>query len=130
MFLYAAGREHPLREPCRRVLERVAEGTLPANTNVEVVQELLYVLWRRGFADEGIRLARSVVGLFPEMIALTREDLLRAMERIEERSELTPRDAIHVAAMERHGIETLVSADTHFDGVEGLRRIDPSALAE
>ena len=63
VFLYAAGASDPYREPCRRVLRKVEEGSLPSNTSVEVVQELLYVLWRRGLAEKGIRLARHVIDL-------------------------------------------------------------------
>jgi predicted nucleic acid-binding protein len=33
------------------------------------------------------------------------------------------RDAIHIAAMERHGIERILSFDKGFDGVPGVTRI-------
>lgn len=128
VFLYAAGHAHPLRDPCRGVLRRVEDGSLAAVTNVEVVQELLYVLWRRGRAEEGRRLARSVLGLFPEAHALAAEDLAEALDLLERHPDLTPRDAVHVATMRRHGIDTLISADTHFDSVEGIHRIDPARL--
>lgn len=129
VFLYAAGREHPLREPCRRVLRRVEDGSLAANTNVEVVQEILYVLTRRALEEKGRRLARSVLGLFPDVLPLSALDLGAALDLLGEHPGLTPRDAIHVATMRRRGIDTLISADTHFDRVEDIRRIDPGWLA-
>ena len=46
-FLYAAGQAHPRRDACVKVLRRVAEGTLEATANSEVIQEILYVLVRR-----------------------------------------------------------------------------------
>lgn len=33
VFLYAAGREHPLRDVCRRLLDRVAAGEVEAATS-------------------------------------------------------------------------------------------------
>lgn len=128
VFLYAAGRAHSYREPCRRVLRRVERGALPANTSVEVVQELLYVLWRRGMARQGTQLARNVMDLFPEMLPQTRSDLREACDLLDRHSGLTPRDAVHVATMRSHGIETIISADVHFDEVEGIQRIDPSRV--
>jgi predicted nucleic acid-binding protein len=128
VFLYAAGASGPYREPCRRVLEKVEEGSFPSNTSVEVVQELLYVLWRRGLAEKGIRLARSVTDLFPELLPQTREELRDACALLGRIPGLTPRDAVHVATMRRHGIETIVSADVHFDGIPGIRRVDPARV--
>jgi predicted nucleic acid-binding protein len=42
--MYAVGREHPLREPCRLVLQRIVDGDLAACTDSEVHQEILYRL--------------------------------------------------------------------------------------
>jgi predicted nucleic acid-binding protein len=128
VFLYAAGASDPYREPCRRVLRKVEEGSLPSNTSAEVVQELLYVLWRRGLAEKGIRLARSVIDLFPELLPHTRDDLRDACGLLGRNPALTPRDAIHVATMRRHGIDTILSADVHFDGIRGIRRVDPARI--
>jgi predicted nucleic acid-binding protein len=125
VFLYAAGASDPYREPCRRVLRKVEEGSLPSNTSVEVVQKLLFVLWRRGLAEKGIRLARHVIDLFPELLPQTRDELRDACELVSRHHEMTPRDAVHVATMRRHGIDTIVSADVHFDGIPGIRRVDP-----
>jgi hypothetical protein len=124
VFLYAAGRDHPLRDPARRVLERFEEGALAANTNVEVVQEILYVLGRRGLLREGLRLARLILALFPEPLSLTPADLADACDLLDRHPDLSPRDAVHIATMRNHGLDTVISADVHFDAVPGIRRID------
>ena len=129
VFLYAAGSPHSHREPCRRILRLVEEGALPSNTSVEVVQDLLYVLWRRGLAEKGVRLAQSVMDLFPALLPLTSDDLRDACNLLTGDTALTPRDAVHVATMRRHGIGSIVSADVHFDGIRGIRRIDPREIA-
>lgn len=42
---------------------------------------------------------------------------------------LHARDAIHAATCVVHGLEAIVSPDTGFDAVAGLRRTDPRDLA-
>ena len=42
VIMYAAGRPHPLRDPCRAIIERVAAGRLDGVTSAEVIQEVLH----------------------------------------------------------------------------------------
>jgi predicted nucleic acid-binding protein len=37
---------------------------------------------------------------------------------------------VHVATCQVNGIETILTADRGFDGVPGLRRVDPADLSE
>jgi predicted nucleic acid-binding protein len=82
-FLYAAGGPHPEREACVGVLQRISEGLLDATVNTEVVQELLFVLARRGRRQDGLKLARSVLSLFPGLLPVRGEDMLRACDLVE-----------------------------------------------
>ncbi len=53
VLVYAVGGEHPLREPCRRVVNEIGAGRLAATTTVEVIQEFAHVrARRRGRTDE------------------------------------------------------------------------------
>jgi predicted nucleic acid-binding protein len=45
IFMYAAGAEHPHKEPSRRFLEQVARGEVDAALDAEVLQEILH--WYR-----------------------------------------------------------------------------------
>lgn len=67
VFLYAAGRPHPEREACALILRRVADGSLEATTNTEVIQEILYVLTRRGQRQEALQLAGAITALLPDL---------------------------------------------------------------
>jgi len=125
IFLYAAGSSHPLREPCANVLRRVADGSLDATVNSEVVQEILYVLTRRGRRDDGLKLARHLTSLFPDLLAVTREDVVEACKLLLQYPNLSVRDAIHVGTMLRNGLKTVVSADPDFDQVFEIRRVAP-----
>ena len=126
VFLYAAGADHPLKEACTGLLARVGSGDLEAATSTEVVQELLYVLTRRGMRAEGLRLARRVMALVPEVLPVTERDMAGACDVMEEYPELPVRDAVHAATMKSNSLQTIVSGDRHFDQVAWLVRQEPS----
>jgi hypothetical protein len=128
IFLYAAGVSHPLREACANVLRRVADGGLDATINSEVVQEVLYVLTRRGRREDALKLAGHLTALFPDLLAVTRDDVVGACELLRQYPRLSVRDAVHVGTMLRNGIKTVVSVDSDFDQISEIRRVDPDSL--
>lgn len=123
IFLHAVGADQPLRDASRQVLRRVTEGELVATTNSEVVQEILFVLGRRGRKDLALDIARSTTLLFPDLLPVTRSDVLTACELLERYPDLPPRDAIHAATMLNNGIGAILSADTHFDDISEITRL-------
>ena len=125
IFLYAAGQAHPQRDVCARVLRRVAQGALAATANSEVIQEILYVLVRRGRGADGVALARHVAALFPDLLPVTGEDMRRACDLIERYPKLPVRDAVHAATMLGNGLEQVISVDEDFDQVREIRRVAP-----
>lgn len=125
VFLYAAGGEHPLRDPSRAVLDRWETGSVAATTSSEVVQEILYVLRRRGEHEKGLFLARRVMSLFPDLLPVTREAMELACEIVEVQPGLPTRDAVHVGTMLHHGITRIVSTDADFDSVAEITRLSP-----
>lgn len=128
IFLYAGGADHPQREPCLRVLRKAADGTLDATASTEVVQEILYVLTRRGRRGDAVSLARHVASLFPDLLPVTRDDMLVACELAERYPGLSVRDAVHVATMLRNGVKRIVSVDEDFDQLREIRRVNPDAI--
>ena len=128
IFLYAAGASHPWHAACAEVLRRVADGSLDATINSEVVQEILYVLARRGRRDDALKLARHLTALFPDLLAVTRDDMVAACDLLQRYPALSVRDAVHVGTMLRNGLKTVVSVDSDFDQVSEIRRLAPGAV--
>lgn len=126
--MYAAGASHRLRGACADVLRRVADGSLDATINSEVVQEILYVLTRRGRRDDALKLAGYLTSLFPDLLAVTRDDVVGACELLYQYPRLSVRDAVHVGTMLRNGLQTVVSVDSDFDQVSEIRRVAPGAV--
>ena len=123
--LYAAGRDHPLRENGLRALEKVGSGDLKASTSTEVLQEILYVLTRRGERGAGIALTREILDLMPDPLPVTKPDVTLALLYMERYERLNVRDALHLGTMLNNGIGSILTADRHFDGIEDITRVDP-----
>lgn len=119
IFMYAAGAEHPHKKPSLTFLERVARGDIEAAVDAEVLQEILHRFrtinrWRDG--RHVYDLARRIV----EVVGAARA-LLDGDDR------LIARDALHVAVASLHAADAICSYDRDFDGIEGIRRIEPPA---
>ena len=127
VFLYAAGGAHRQRDACAKVLRKVADGSLDATVDSEVIQEILYVLSRRGRREDAVTLARYVASLFPDLLPVTRADTLGACDLIRRYPRLSVRDAIHAATMLRNGLRQLISVDEDFDQIPEIRRVEPGA---
>jgi len=122
--MYVAGREHPHREPSRRLLAKVERGEIEGCTSVEVLQEILY----RYSALRRLDLAREVYELFvqvcPVVLGVTLADTDRARDLLGEANGISARDAIHAAVMLNHDVEWIASFDGGFDRVPGIRRVE------
>ena len=127
VFLYAIGEASPFRSACRALLEATANGTLSATTSSEVLQEVLHVRSRRTSAASAVEAVRAAASLVPEVLPVTREDVLLACDFLERHHHvgLRGRDAVHVAVMRNRSLETLVSADADFDVLDVIKRVDP-----
>lgn len=127
IFMYAAGREHPLKAPCVAVLRRVSREELEALTNTEVLQEILYRYGAIGEFRHGLRLARlAVEQVGGEVLPVTLADMQHAFDLVERHgAKIKARDAVHAATMLNNGLTRLISADSHFDVIHGITRVNP-----
>jgi predicted nucleic acid-binding protein len=123
VFLYAVGAQHPLQAPSQKVLSLVGEGALEAASNTEVIQEILYVLSRRGQQETALKLARHVIELLGPLLPVTQADISVTCDLMDLYPALPTRDAIHAATMLNNGISDIITSDDHFDSVRGIRRL-------
>jgi hypothetical protein len=120
--MYLVGAAHPNKVGAQRLLERaVADGTRLV-TDVEVLQEILH---RYAAIDrrEAIQPAfEALLGVVDEVFGIELPDAQRAKELLLGRPAMSTREALHVAVMERQGIEQIMTFDHGFDGVPGVTR--------
>jgi len=126
VVMYAAGGAHPLRDPCRAALQRAVQARARLVTDVEVLQELLHRYFALRRPEVARTVYRSTVELCDEVLSVSEEHTARALELLLEHPRLSPRDALHVAVMERRGIRRLLSTDRDFDGLAQIDRVDPA----
>lgn len=127
IFLYALGREHPLRAPCREILRLSAARRLAGEASVELVHEFAHVLLRRPGADRSavLRQARDIPRICTRVHDSGWPELEAALELLAHHPRLDVRDALFAATAARHGIDAILTADGDFDAVAELERIDP-----
>lgn len=121
--MYLVGAEHPHKADARRLLEAAIASGERLVTDAEVLQEILhrYVAIDR---REAIQTAfDAVLGVVDEVLGITLADVERAKAIVLGRMQLSARDALHAAVMERAGIERVMSFDRGFDGLPGVTRL-------
>ncbi|MEX2598730.1 MAG: type II toxin-antitoxin system VapC family toxin [Dehalococcoidia bacterium] len=129
--IYAAGRPHPLKQPCIEVLQWASVQPMAFVTDAEVLQELLHRylslrLWPQG---------KDVLEWFADLMEGRIEpvhaaDVRQAAQLAGGLRQLSGRDLLHAAVMQRVGVNRMVSADAGFDGLPGVERLDPALVAE
>ena len=129
--IYAAGRDHPYKEPCTRILRMLAADPRHFVTDSEVIQEMMH----RYRASGRWTLGREVVRTFAEVMSgriesVRGEDVILTSELADHHPEVSTRDLVHAAVMQRLEMDRIISADRDFDRLVGIGRLDPARLAE
>lgn len=125
VLVYAVGDEHPLRSPCRQVIELAESGKLVATTTVEVIQEFVHVRARRRSRADAAALGADLATLLSPLLRPDGNDLRRALELFERTEALGAFDAVLATTALHVGADALVSADRGFATVSDLRHLDP-----
>ena len=131
VVMYAVGGEHPYRLPCQQVMSAIANNTLTAAIDTEIVQEILHRYGALRRFAEAVAIAQDLLSVVNLVYPVTLRDIQRALELFSAYSAqgVQARDTIHAAVMQNNGIRAILSADQHFDLIEGIERIDPRDFA-
>jgi predicted nucleic acid-binding protein len=127
VLVYAKGIEHPLREPCRDLVARIAAGDLAATTTVEVIQEFVHVRARRRARSDAAEVGRDYAELLSPLLLVKGEHLERGLVLFERSPKIGAFDAVLAAAALDVGATSLVSADSAFAEVADLPHVTPDA---
>ena len=125
IFLYAAGRSHPYKEPCVHLLQEAAGRIGEYAIDAELLQEVLYVFGLRGERARGLIAFDHLIAAFPDPIPIGRSEVVEARMLLEGYPTLLPRDAIHAAVVTTRALEGIITTDRAFQKVRGLAVFDP-----
>ena len=121
--MYLVGASHPHKIDAQRLLEKLIRGRQRLVTDAEVLQEILqrYVAIDRRDAIQPA--FDALLGVSDEVLAVDASAVERAKQIVLQYQRLSARDAVHLAVMERHRIEKILSFDSGFDSFPGVRRL-------
>ena len=125
IIMYAVGRDHAFKKPCRDILQKITYGEIEANIDVETLQELLYVYSSRGEKKKGLDVVEDILILFPHPLAIRKTEIEKAKDLMRKHAALTPRDAVHCAVAITCNLEGIISTDKDLDMVKEIHRYKP-----
>jgi predicted nucleic acid-binding protein len=126
IFIYAKGKDHPLKPACVSMIKRIGEHEITAIVNTEVIQEILYRYQSIKNLPLGISLAKEAIQICSLILPVTAADLSLALDILEAHPQIQTRDAFHAATMINNGIKEILSTDPHFDLIPEIKRIAPA----
>jgi predicted nucleic acid-binding protein len=121
--MYLVGAPHPHKSDAQRWLEQLVSDRQRLVTDVEVFQEILHryaAIHRRDAIQPAFDALRGIVD---QVLAVDLGIVERAKEIVLGYQQLSARDAVHLAVMEQHGIERILSFDAGFDLFPGITRL-------
>jgi predicted nucleic acid-binding protein len=121
--MYLVGAPHARKSDARRLLEKVISERQSLVTDAEVLQEILHrnvAIDRRDAIQPAFD---ALIGIVDQVLAVDRPIAERAKQFVLGYRQLSARDAVHIAVMERHGIEQIMTFDSGFDGFPGITRL-------
>lgn len=121
--MYLVGAPHPNKEAARIALERVIGRGERMVTSAEVMQEILHRYHALRRPDAIQPALDALLGLADEVYPIESADVQRARDVMMGVSRLSARDALHVAVMQRHRVERVMSFDAGFDAVGWIERV-------
>ena len=121
--MYLVGADHPNKMVSLRMLERAVTQRERLVTDAEVFQEILHryvAIDRRDAVQPAFDALNAIVD---EIFAIDAKLVERAKDLVLGYSQLSARDAIHVASMQAHGVSQIMSFDGGFDVIPGMTRL-------
>jgi len=121
--MYLVGAAHPHKSDAQRLLEQLVSERQRLVTDAEVLQEILhrYVAINRRDAIQPA--FDALLGIVDQVLEVDWPAAERAKEIVLGHPRLSARDALHLAVMEQHGVEKILSFDAGFDGFPGIVRL-------
>jgi predicted nucleic acid-binding protein len=121
--MYLVGAPHAHKSDTRRLLEKVVSERQSLVTDAEVLQEILHRYVAIDRRDAIQPAFDALIGIVDQVLAVDRPIAERAKQIVLGYRQLSARDAVHIAVMEHHGIEQIMTFDSGFDGFPGITRL-------
>lgn len=121
--MYLVGSPHPNKIAAEQTVAALIARQEKLVSDAEVLQEILHRYAAIGRLDAIQPAFDALLGLADEVFPIEPENVQRAKTILLGKYGLSARDAIHLAVMEHHGIQRILSFDQGFDRYPNVRRI-------
>jgi predicted nucleic acid-binding protein len=121
--MYLVGATHGHKSDARRLLEKAVGERQRLVTDAEVLQEILHRYVAIDRRDAIQPAFDALLGIVDQVLAVDRSAAERAKQIVLGYRQLSARDAVHLAVMEHHGIERIMTFDSAFDAFPGITRL-------
>lgn len=121
--MYLVGTSHPHKADAERLIEDLVRRQERLVTDAEVLQEILHryvAIDRRAAIQPAFD---ALLGIVDEVLPVDAAVVKRAKEIVLQYQHLSARDAIHVSIMKQHRILHILSFDSGFESLPGIRRL-------
>jgi predicted nucleic acid-binding protein len=121
--MYLIGAAHPHKIDAQRLVERALSDRERLVTDAEVLQEILHRYVAIGRPDAIEPAFEALIGIVDEVFPVDVAAVQRAKSIVLGTPRLSARDALHLAVMEQHDVQRIMSFDAGFDGFAGVERV-------
>ena len=121
--MYLVGGPHRHKSDAQQLLESLVSDRQRLVTDAEVLQEILHRYVSINHRETIQPAFDALLRIVDEVLGVDRAVAERAKEIVLGHRRLSARDAVHLAVMEQHGIERILSFDSGFDGFPGITRL-------
>jgi uncharacterized protein len=121
--MYLIGAPHPHKAEAQILIERLVAAGERLVTDAEVLQEILHrytAIRKREAIGPALKLTLDIAD---EVFPIEQRDVIRAADIVQGAAQLSARDAIHIAVMERHTVRSILTFDFDFDRWPGIKRV-------
>lgn len=121
--MYLIGSPGPHKTDAQRLLEKLLSERQRLVTDSEVLQEILHRYGAINRRHDIQPAFDAILNAVDEVLPVDRDVIERAKQIVLGYRRLSARDAVHLAVMEQHGIDRILSFDAGFDGFPGITRL-------
>jgi predicted nucleic acid-binding protein len=121
--MYLIGAPHPHKSDAQRLLEKLLSERARLVTDTEVLQEILHRYVAIDRRDAVQPAFDALLGIVDQVLSIDLVAVERAKTIVLGSRRLSARDALHLAVMEQHSVEQVLSFDGGFDGFPGVTRL-------
>jgi predicted nucleic acid-binding protein len=121
--MYLVGGPHPNKANAERLLEKLTLERQRLVTDAEVLQEILHRYASIDRRDAIQPAFDAILRVVDEVFSVDQTVAERAKQIVLGYRQLSARDAVHLAVMEKNGIERILSFDAGFDTFPKIIRL-------